>query len=135
MNIKNELLLVFFLTVKADRPLCRLVPGPVLQTSDIVLLQGFVHFKVEVLILACVADISVELYGLTIPLKSKESFLRRIRGVKTGNPFAGVKAVKQGPAGVPVASHPTLVVVFSSLGVQELPRHTTLVSQTRTIGT
>ena len=127
--------MVVFLTVKADWPLCWFVPGPILQTSDIIFRHILVRLKVEVLILACVADIPVKLYGLTIPLKSKESFLRRIRGVKASHPFAGVKAVKQGPAGVPVASHPTLVVVSSSLWVQELPCQATLVSQTRAIGT
>ena len=122
--------MVFLLTVKADRPLYWFVPGPVLQTSDIIFRHILVCLKVEVLVLACVADIPVKLYGLTIPLKSKEGFLRRIRGVKTGHPFAGVKTVKQGPAGVPVAGHPTFVVVSSSLWIQELPRQATLVSQT-----
>ena len=129
MNIKNELLLVFFLTVKADRPLCRLVPGPVLQTSDIVLLQGFVHFKEEVLILACVADISVELNWVAVPLEGNQGFLWRSWWVDASHPLAGVQSVCQGPARVPVASHPSVVVVPSCLGVEKPPRQATLVTK------
>ena len=82
------------LTVKTHWPLCWFVPGPVLQTSDVIFRHIFVCLKVEIIILARVADIPVKLYGLTVPLKSKKSFLRRIRRIKTGHPFAGVKAVK-----------------------------------------
>ena len=116
------------LTVEAHRPLRWLVPSPVIKASDIVFRHILVYLKVEVLILAGVADIPLELCGLAIPLKSKESFLRRFRRVEASNPLAGVKAVVQSPCRVPVTSHPTLVVVFSSLRVQKLPCKTTLVS-------
>ena len=85
------------LTVETDGPLCWHIPGTIFETSDIVFLHILVHLKVEVLILAGVADIPVELCGLTIPLKSKESFLRRFRRVEASNPLAGVKVVVQSP--------------------------------------
>ena len=87
-----------FLTVQADRPLCRFVPGPILQTSDIIFRHILVCLKVKVLIRACVADIPVKLYWLAVPLKGKESFLRRVWRVEASHPFAGVKAVVQSPA-------------------------------------
>ena len=118
------------LTVEAHWPIRWLVPSPVIKARDIVFRHILVYLKVEVLILAGVADIPLKLCGLAIPLKSKESFLRRFRRVEASNPLAGVKAVVQSPCRVPVTSHPTLVVVSSSLWIQELPRQATLVSQT-----
>ena len=49
------------LTVKADRPFRWLVPSPIILASNIVLGHIFVHLKVEVLVLASIADVPVEL--------------------------------------------------------------------------
>ena len=123
------------LTVKADRPLRWLIPSPILQAGDIVLGHVLVHLKVEVLVLASIADVPIELGRQAVPLESQEGFFWRLWRVKTGHPLAGVQTVVQGPARVPVAGHPPLVVVPSCLGVQELPRKATLVAKTRAIGT
>ena len=121
------------LTVKADRPFCWLIPRPIILASNIVLGHVLVHLKVEVLVLASIADVPVELGRQAVPLKSQESFFRRLWRVKTGHPLTGVQSVVQGPARVPVAGHPPLIVVSSRLGVQELPCQAALVAETRAV--
>ena len=122
------------LTVETDGPLCWHIPGTIFETSDIVFLHILVHLKVEVLILACVADISVELNWVAVPLEGNQGFLWRSWWVDASHPLAGVQSVCQGPARVPVASHPSVVVVPSCLGVQKPSSQTTLVTKAGAIG-
>ena len=132
----NQILKVDFkgsLTVKADRPLFWFFKSPILQAGDIVLNHILVHLKVEVLVLASIADVPIELGRQTVPLKSQEGFFWRLWRVKTGHPLTGVQTVEQGPARVPVAGHPPLVVVPSRLGVQELPCQAALITKTRAV--
>ena len=81
------------LTIETDRPLGWNVPGSVFKTSDIVLLHVFVNLKVEILVLAGVADIPIELDRVSVPLEGDQGFLRRSWRVDAGHPLAGVKTV------------------------------------------
>ena len=122
------------LTAETDWPLRRHVPGTIFETSDIVLLHILVHLKVEALILASVADISIELNRVAVPLEGNQGFFWRSWWVDASHPLAGVQGVRQGPARVPVASHPSVVVVSSSLGVKKSSSQATLVPKTGAIG-
>ena len=117
------------LTVKTDGPLFWHVPGTIFKTSHVVLLLFLVHLKEEAFILACVADIPIELNRVAVPVEGNQGFLRGSWWVDASHPLACVKSVGQGPARVPVASHPSVVVVPSCLGVQKPPSQTTLVAK------
>ena len=123
------------LTVKTDGPLFWHVPGTIFKTSHVVLLLFLVHLKEEAFILACVADIPIELNRVAVPVEGNQGFLRGSWWVDASHPLACVKSVGQGPARVPVASHPSVVVVSPSLWVEKPPGKATLVSKTGAIGT
>ena len=66
------------LTVKADRPFRWLIPRPITLAGNIVLAHILVHLKVEVLVLASIANVPVEHGRQAVPLKSQEGFFWRL---------------------------------------------------------